>query len=116
MLSLLNNKLSPSQFQNATNGLNLALLAPRPLPSDGQIGKPLQLEIANSEWSQSGYAIEPAFLDVLARDYGAGLNTLDFSRDPDAAVAQINQWVAQHTNGKIKKLFARSTRPRSSCS
>lgn len=105
MLSLLHDSLSPTAFQDASNGLNLALLAPRARPDPAAKQQPLQLDIANSEWSQSGYPFEQSYLDLLARDYGAGMNTVDFGRDPAAAVKQINQWVAQHTNDKIKKLF-----------
>jgi serpin B len=105
MSGVLHNRLSPSQFQDATNALNLALLAPRPQPDPSASGQPLQLAIANSEWSQSGYPILPSFLDRLATDYGAALNTSDFAGHNAAALAAINGWVAQHTKGKIKHLF-----------
>ena len=105
MLAVLHNDLPTATFHDATNGLNLALLAPRTAPSPGSGGKPLELEIANSVWGQTGYHVEPGFLDLLARDYGAALNTLDFDRDPTGATRAINDWVDAHTNHKIKKLF-----------
>lgn len=106
MLSVLHNDLPTATFHDATNGLNLALLAPRPAPPTGSGGNPLALEIANSVWGQAGYHVEPGFLDLLARDYGAALNTVDFDRDAPAATRAINDWVDARTNHKIKKLFA----------
>ena len=106
MLAVLHNDLPTTTFHDATNGLNLALLAPRSAPSPASGGKPLELEIANSVWGQTGYHVEPGFLDLLARDYGAALNTLDFDRDATGATRAINDWVDAHTSHKIKKLFA----------
>lgn len=106
MLAVLHDTLPAAEFQPATNALNLALLAPRRGPVAGAAGKALELELANSVWSQAGYHIEPAFLDLLARDYGAALNTLDFQGHAAAATDAINAWVAANTNNKIRKLFA----------
>jgi len=105
MLAVLHDQLPAGEIHAATNALNLALLGPRARPPAGADGKPLELELANAEWSQTGFAVERAFLDVLARDYGAPLNTLNFERDPKGATDAINRWVAQHTNNKIKNLF-----------
>jgi serpin B len=112
MLTVLHDTLPPATLQDATNALNLALLAPRPCPAAPTAGRscsngqPLELEVANSEWGQAGYRIESAFLDLLARDYGAALNTVDYQQDPTGATKAINDWVAAHTNNKIRRLFA----------
>jgi serpin B len=106
MLSVLHNDLPTASFHDATNGLNLELLSPRPAPRGGSAGDPLELEIANSVWGQTGYHVERGFLDLLARDYGAALNTVDFDRDSSGATRTINDWVDARTNHKIKKLFA----------
>ena len=58
MLAVLHDDLSPGTIHDATNALNLALLAPRPVPTGS--GQPLELELANSVWSQTGYHIELA--------------------------------------------------------
>jgi serpin B len=105
MFAVLHNDLPAGTLHDATNALNLALLAPRTAPSPGSSGKPLELEIANSVWGQTGYRVEPGFLDLLAREYGAALNTLDFDRHAVGATRAINDWVDTHTNHKIKQLF-----------
>jgi serine protease inhibitor len=103
MLAVLHDQLPPAELHRATNALNLALLAPR--PTGGANGNPLELELANSEWSQTGFHIEPTFLDVLAREYGAALNTVDFARDPSGSTAQVNAWVDSNTKHRIARLF-----------
>jgi serpin B len=105
MLELLHDTLPADQFHDASNALNLALLAPRQAPTGGS-GNPLELELANSVWSQTGFHVEPGFLDLLARDYGAALNTLDFQSHAAEATKTIDAWVAANTNNKIRDLFA----------
>jgi serpin B len=104
MLAVLHDTLPAATLQDATNALNLALLAPRAQPTAA--GEPLELALANSVWSQTGYHIEPGFLDLLARDYGAALNTVDYERDSAGATKAINDWVDTHTNHKIKDLLS----------
>lgn len=61
------------------------------------------LNIANSVWYRSGFAIEPAYLTVLRDNFSAtatGLNFADLS-----AKNQINQWASEQTNGKIKTVI-----------
>ena len=106
MLDVLHDRLPAATLQDATNALNLSLLAPRPAPAGTGAGKALELELANSVWSQTGYHIEPGFLDLLARDYGAALNTVDYRDDTSGATKAINAWVDAHTNHKIKDLLS----------
>jgi len=61
------------------------------------------LEIANALFGQSGQSFRQPFLAILARDYGAGMQTVDFGNP--AAVAQINGWVSEHTAGNIPHLL-----------
>jgi serpin B len=106
MLAVLHDTLPAAELQDATNALNIALLAPATGAGFGGTGQPLELELANSVWGQAGFGIKAAFLDVLARDYGAALNTLDFAHDPAGATKAINDWVSTHTNHKIRTLFS----------
>jgi serpin B len=64
-----------------------------------------KLHIANAIWGQIGYSFLSAFLDVLARNYGAGLRLLDFEKEPEASRQAINDWVSEQTEKKIKDLI-----------
>jgi len=70
-------------------------------------GKPeyYQLNIANALWGQTGWKILPEFLDLTNKNYGAGLNQLDFAQDTEKSRQTINDWVAQKTQGKIEDLL-----------
>jgi serpin B len=68
-------------------------------------GPDTTLDIANALYGQTGQRFRQAFLDVLARDYGAGLRTADFEHATDAARAAINAWVSAQTRGKIPALL-----------
>src|SRR5262245_31502277 len=50
-----------------------------------------ELAIANSLFVRDGFGLDPDFLDALARDFGAGVRTVDFTSDE--AVRVINAWV-----------------------
>ena len=89
----------------AFNALLLAIEASQSTPEMGSEGDSFRLNIANSIWGQSGFDFEPAFLDTLALNYGAGIYNLDFSADPEAAREAINAWVADETEEKIKDLI-----------
>lgn len=65
-----------------------------------------KLNIANSLWGQEGYKFLPEFTDLLGKNYGAGLRTVDFAREPDASVKKINQWVEEKTEDKIQDLLS----------
>jgi serpin B len=64
-----------------------------------------RLSIANAIWGQAGYEFTSAFLDTLAENYGAGLRTLDFAQESEAARKTINDWVSEQTEGKIQDLI-----------
>lgn len=76
-------------------------------PSEGIT--PLTIEPTNALFGQDGFAFEPAYLDLLARAYGAGLQAVDFAADPDAGRAAINAWVASRTKDRIPELLAPGT-------
>ncbi len=73
------------------------------LPEDS--GDPFQLTIANAIWGQQDFQFEDAFLDTLARYYGAGLRLLDFQAQPEESRQVINEWVSQKTEEKIQDLI-----------
>jgi serpin B len=78
------------------------------LTSDDKGDKDFHLTIANALWGQKGYVFLPAFLDILAENYGAGMITLDFAVQPQEACNSINSWVSDKTEGRIKDIISPS--------
>ena len=60
-------------------------------------GRPFTLRPANAVFGQAGRKFEPAYLDLLAEHYGAGLRLCDYARDHEAARRTINAWVERAT-------------------
>ncbi len=65
----------------------------------------LELATANRLWGQKDFTFERAFLDTLARDYGAGMQIVDYKTAHEAARRTINDWVASRTRDRIKDLI-----------
>jgi serine protease inhibitor len=80
--------------------------APEGLPAGVEF---MSLQPANALFGQDGVAFKQPFLDLLARDYGSGLQLLDFAADPEAGRGAINGWVADRTSDKIRNLLAPGT-------
>lgn len=64
----------------------------------------MALDGANQLFGQSGVAWEREFLDLLAREYGAGLRTVDYQNAPEQARVLINDWVSARTQNRIPEL------------
>jgi serpin B len=56
-------------------------------------------------WGQTGFAFEAPFLDTLATEFGAGLQLVDYEKDPEAARQLINAWVNTKTQQRIPELI-----------
>ena len=69
-------------------------------PSENQA----TLHIANSLWADARFALAPAYVARIQEYYQATAGTLDFAA-PRAATA-INEWIIQHTQGRITELLA----------
>lgn len=80
----------------ANRGLNLPA---------GEEGTGFQLSIANSIWGQRDFASEEPFLDLLAQQYGAGMQLVDFIAAPDRSCQLINDSVEQQTQDRIQDLL-----------
>jgi serpin B len=100
MADVLHFTLPQDQLHAAFNGLDVQLN--REVEGEEQS---FQLNIANSIWGQQNFAFQPDFLDTLAVNYGAGLRLVDYAADPEAARQQINAWVEDETQDKIKDLI-----------
>jgi serpin B len=82
-----------------------AELAKRGEGAAGKDGEGFRLNIVNAIWGQKDYEFLPAFLDVLAENYGAGLRILDFITETEESRVTINDWVSDQTEGRIKDLI-----------
>ena len=63
------------------------------------------LRLANGAFAQHGWAIESAYLDRIAADYGSGVYLVDFAADLGAALRTINAWVNSQTRGRVPRLI-----------
>jgi serpin B len=63
------------------------------------------LRIANRLWGEQTYQFRDAFLALVTANYGAGLQPLDFVGATEQARGQINDWVAEQTNDRIKDII-----------
>ena len=83
--------LPPERLHPAMNALSQALGA--------------RATLANDLWVDRAQKLEPAFLDTLAQNYGAGIQLVDIGGAPEAARLTINRWVADQTAGRIGDLL-----------
>ena len=94
--------LAEDRLHGALNALDQQMTHPTsPVPGT----KPPEITVANSLWGQAGYPFRSPFLDLSARDYGAGLRLVDYRRDPERARAAINAWAEAATQGRIKDVL-----------
>jgi serpin B len=70
---------------------------------DGETAE-VAVSVASSLWGQRGLTWEQELLDVLAREYGAGVRLVDYRADAEEARGLINGWTEEHTAGKIDEL------------
>jgi serpin B len=64
----------------------------------------IQLRVANSLWPQVGYALLEEFISLTEKYYGAVINPVEYG-NPEAARKEINDWVEEKTEEKIKDLI-----------
>jgi serpin B len=72
-----------------------------------QAGKEREVRVADSLWLRDGVAFREPFLDTN-RDYFAA-EMRELPADSDAAAAAINDWVEDHTAGRIKDIVQASS-------
>lgn len=95
--------LSQDQLHPAFNALDLQLAERGKAASDDET--PLQLNIANAVWAEQTYPFLKSFLDTIALNYGAGIRLADFINQYEAVRKEINSWVSDQTQDKIKDLI-----------
>lgn len=95
----------PDRVHTVRNELDLQInsIEASGIPDDER--EPFEIQIANSLWGQAGFPFLPEFLTVLAQNYDAGMNLVDFVAAAEAARAAINTWVEDNTAGRIVDLI-----------
>lgn len=80
-----------------------ALAGPVDLP-DGTKGE-IALVSADQLFGDASEQFGRPFLTVLAKEYGAGMRTVDFAHDVEAARALVNAWTADRTHDRIPTIL-----------
>jgi serpin B len=68
-------------------------------------GNGFQLKITNATFGQKDASFVPAYLDLLAVNYGAGMFRADFAANPERERVAINDWVLEQTEQRVKDLL-----------
>jgi len=106
MADTLHFNLSQDNLHPAFNSVDIEL-GKRGQGAQGKDGEGFRLNIVNAIWGQKDFSFLPAFLDVLAENYGAGLRILDFIKETEKSRVTINDWVSDQTEGRIEDLILR---------
>lgn len=64
-----------------------------------------ELTVANALWGQKGFRFLDSFIDLVNKNYDAGLNEVDFIKNTEGARQTINRWVEKKTKEKIKDII-----------
>jgi serpin B len=107
MADALHFTLPQERLHPAFNALDqlIAAYAKTAQDPETQDDRGFQLDVANSIWGQDGFPFLDSYLDLLARNYGAGMHLTDFANQPDASRRMINDWIAQQTRDKIMDMI-----------
>jgi serpin B len=103
MAEVLRYTLEQDHLHDTFNALTLEL-EKRNLPATPK-EDPVELYPANSFWGQTGYPFLDSYLDLLALNYGCGVEALDFAHAPEGSRRVINLWVAERTRERIEDLL-----------
>ena len=92
-------------IDRAMNALSAHLTTLDQSSGSGDDKREVRLSIANSLWGQRGVTFETAYLDLLAEQYAAQMNLVDYKGNAKAAVKRINSWVDEATEQRIPHLL-----------
>lgn len=67
------------------------------------------ISLASRLWLAADLGLADGYQDLTARCFGASAGVVDFARDPSAARAAINAWVAEQTHQLIPDLLGPSS-------
>jgi serpin B len=104
MATALSFSLPEPTLHAAFNATALALAERESELEPGNAGDGFELSINNANFAHSGLDVQPAFLDVLATHYDAGLFVADFSAAERERMA-INAWVSERTAKRVDEVL-----------
>ena len=81
------------------------VLSSRGEGAEGKDDEGFRLNVVNAVWGQRDFPFLTEYLDLLARNYGAGLRVVDFQSAPEESRVIINEWVEQQTENRIQDLI-----------
>lgn len=61
---------------------------------------------ANAAWVQKGISLSENYEKNLSQNFQSLITNVDFFKEKDKSIAQIDQWIAVHTNNKIRRLLS----------
>ncbi|QSF44036.1 serpin family protein [Paenibacillus tianjinensis] len=73
------------------------------LPLLNDAGPGIQLELANSVWANQDIPLRKGYLKASEDYYDAQIRTADLAGEK--SVKEINEWVSDHTSGKIDRML-----------
>lgn len=96
----------PTRFNVGLSALtrDIEALAGSVTRVDGKRGR-IELASANALFGDVSMTWQPAFLDLLALHYGAGMGTVDFAHASEAARKAVNAWTAKQTRDRIPEII-----------
>jgi serpin B len=65
----------------------------------------VKIHVANALWGDTSHPFLPNFQELIAQNYNANLNLIDFSKAFSTAHVKINAWVKEQTQQKITQLL-----------
>lgn len=69
----------------------------------------VDFRIANAIWPMRGLSLRKSYRETIEQVFFGSVAALDYQSNAEAARAQINNWIAQRTEQKIKELFQKGT-------
>lgn len=101
--------LAATDTDRLNGGLNaltrqVESLAGRHERADGSSAE-VALDSANALFGQDTTEWDTDYLDTLARDFGAGMQAVDFIGATEAARTAINTWTAERTHDRIEEII-----------
>jgi serpin B len=97
--------VDPAGLHRTLNALDRALAARNGVTRLPEGAEAPELSLVNSLWTQQGTPFEEPFLNLLAREYDAGMWVVDFIGDAESSRQAINAWVEEATRNRIVDLL-----------